>query len=398
MAEAAKSAAGDLWPAVLRQALYGADRRIPPAELHTATAALAALRGPDKIGLFTLNYDLLLEAALKEVLNEWHIGEKVSTRSTGRRANSGFEVHHLHGVLPPTGTSAASVILTISDYNELGRRNRPWQVAALQDALQRGPLLLAGTSYRDPDIRQWMHEILADDDGSGYPVVVFLARESLGLTRSQFEAVRQPLIDQWAAIGVNVLTTGDHLDAAQALRELPMLRQENYAPPNSRAERIWHRHSLAFDELQQEYSAQLEDDIRTIQEVLPDTANMTLWIADDRQKLVRWAANDRIYKRLDDLRRIESGHDSEWIAGRCLARSDLLAQDVDQTPTTRWRSVMAVPLVLAVEGGPAFPYGVLTTASTASLDDQPLDLVDQTYANLSIEWSERLVRTHDSAF
>ena len=59
---------------------------------------------------------------------------------------------------------------------------------------------------------------------------------------------------------------------------------------------------------------------------------------------------------------------------------------------------MAVPLVLAVEGGPAFPYGVLTTASTASLDDQPLDLVDQTYANLSIEWSERLVRTHDSAF
>ncbi|MBU8831146.1 SIR2 family protein [Mycolicibacterium goodii] len=396
-AEAAKSAAGDRWPAVLRQALYGDDRRIPPAELHAASAAFAAERGPSKIGLFTLNYDLLLEVALHEVLAERQIGEKVSTRSTKRRARTGFEVHHLHGALPPTGNTASSVILTVSDYNRIGSQSRPWQVSALQDALERGPLILAGTSYRDPDIRQWMHELTTEDDDPEFPVLVFLARESLGLSRSQFDSVRQPLIDQWSAIGVTAIPTNDHLDAAQALRELPHVHDPQYVPPAVRAKRLWVSHLDGFGEVQEYYAAELDSDLRAIHGALPETDNMTLWIADDHGNLVRWASNDRIYRRPDQLRAIEPGHDSDWIAGRCLARSDLLAQEVEQSSTARWQSVVAVPLVVAVPGGPDFTYGVLSTGSTGSIDDQALDVIDETYAALSSKWSERLLATHLAA-
>jgi SIR2-like domain len=397
VAEAAKAAAGNNWPSVLRQALYGDDRRVPPAELHAATAAFAAGRGPDKVGLFTLNYDLLLESALREVLEEWQIDETVSTRSTGRHAKSGFEVHHLHGVLTPTGTTAPSVILTLSDYNKISSRMRPWQVSALQDALQRGPLILAGTSYSDPDIRQWVHELTVDDEASDSPVLVFLARESMKLNREQFDSVRQALADQWSAIGVTAVPTNDHLDAAQALRELPYVNQEQYLPPAIRAERLWRSHLADFDGLQREYAAELDSDLSAVQDAFPHTQNMTLWIANDVGKLVRWASNDRLYRNVDQLRSIEPGHDSHWIAGQCLAQSDFLARDIKPTPTARWRSVVAVPLVVAVPGGPDFPYGVLSIASTTSVDDQPLDLMDETYAALSSKWSEKLVRTYEGA-
>lgn len=396
-AEAAKTAAGDRWPVVLRQALYGEDRRIPPAELHTASAAFAAERGPGRIGLFTLNYDLLLEVALREVLAERQIDHKVSTRSTKQRARSGFEVHHLHGALPPTGTTASSVILTVSDYNRVGSQSRPWQVSALQDALERGPLILAGTSYRDPDIRQWMHELMAEEDDAEFPVLVFLARESLGLSRQQFDSVRQPLIDQWSAIGVTAIPTNDHLDAAQALRELTHVHENGYIPPAVRAERLWRSLVGDFAAVQQDYAAELDADLSAIREVLPETNNMTMWIADDQGRLVRWAANDRIYRNPDQLRAVEPGHDSDWIAGRCLARSDLLAQDVEQSSTDRWRSVVAVPLVVAIPGGPDFTYGVLSAGSTGSIDDQALDLLDETYAALSDKWSEKLLTTYRSA-
>ncbi|WP_264001739.1 SIR2 family protein [Mycolicibacterium gadium] len=397
VAEAAKAAAGDDWPRVLRQALYGDDRRVPPAELHAATAAFAASRGPDRVGLFTLNYDLLLESALREVLEEWQIDETVSTRSTGRHAQSGFEIHHLHGVLTPTGTAASSVVLTLSDYNKISSQMRPWQVSALQDALQRGPLVLAGTSYSDPDIRQWMHELTVEEDASGSPVLVFLARESMKLSRQQFESVGQALADQWSAIGVTAVPTNDHLDAAQALRELPHVNQADYVPPAIRAERLWLGHLSDFDAVQRDYATELDTDLDFVRHAFPQTQNVTLWIANDLGKLVRWASNDRLYRKAEQLLSIEPGYDSAWIAGQCLAQSDFLARDIEEVSTARWRSVVAVPLVVEVPGGPDFPYGVLSTASAGSIDDQPLDLMDETYATLASKWSEKLAGVYEGA-
>lgn len=83
VAEAAKNAAGDNWTSLLKSALYG-EEPVDPAPLHTAAAALAERRGPDAISLFTLNYDDLLESALRNASTDFEEGK--SRSSVGKRA------------------------------------------------------------------------------------------------------------------------------------------------------------------------------------------------------------------------------------------------------------------------------------------------------------------------
>lgn len=389
VAEAAKNAASKNWCSVLNASLYG-DEPIAPAPLHTATAALAVHRGHDAISLFTLNYDHLLEVALHQVLQDTAqtSNSSVFPRASARpRADRGsYEVHHLHGYFPPNAESAESVVLTLSDYNKLGHQQTPWQAAALAEALQKGPLILAGTSYRDPDIRQWVHGFTSED--SDAVVIVFLTREGLGLSRTQFDHVKSALEEQWSALGVTVIATHDHADAAQALRELPRLDDEDYLDPRGRAWNLWDLHVSGFSSLQSSDSSELDHDLSTLREGLPDFHNLTLWLADGGGKLVRWAANDRVYRDVNHLRRVSPGHDSDWIAGKCIGRNDLLLRKVKRRASTaRWLSVAAAPLVPELPGGPPMPCGVISGASTVAAESLPVDEVDLAFAELSEKWT-----------
>lgn len=387
VAEAAKDAAAEAWPALLESALYG-DTPVDPAPLHTAAAALAEQRGPEAISLFTLNYDDLLEAALRNVSEDLGRSIEVFSREKSRpRALRGaYEVHHLHGFLPPGASTADSVVLTLSDYNKLGQRQAAWQLSALHESLQKGPLILAGTSYRDPDIRQWIHDLTSDEPDA--EVLVFLAREGMGLDRAQFERVETALKNQWSALGVQVIATHDYTDAAQALRELPHLGELDYRPPCHRAAALWEKNIAQFSLFQRADSDELDQDLAILQELLPDFENLTLWLADGEGALVRWAANDRTYRHPGHLRRALPGHDSPWIAGQCIGRNDLLIREVPQpAATTRWHSVAAAPLVAELPGGPALPCGVISAASTTPIADGQIDEVNAAFAELSEKWS-----------
>lgn len=103
-------------------------------------------------------------------------------------------------------------MLGLSDF--VGMPARSWQFGELQQALQRGPLVLAGTSYRDPDVRDWVYELTRD--GAPFPVVALLARAGMGLSRDRFTAVNDALEKQWAAVGVAPILLHDHADAAQS--------------------------------------------------------------------------------------------------------------------------------------------------------------------------------------
>ncbi|UYF97169.1 SIR2 family protein (plasmid) [Rhodococcus aetherivorans] len=390
VAEAAKDAAGNTWPSLLESALYG-ETPVDPAALHYAAAALAEKRGPETISLFTLNYDELLEVALHNVLDA--LGRSTGVFSRGKvrpRAPHGdYEVHHLHGFLPPGASADDSVVLTLSDYNKLGQRQVPWQVSALQETLQKGPLILAGTSYRDPDIRQWIHDLTSEDRDA--EVLVFLAREGMGLDRTQFERVEMALKNQWSALGVHVIATHDYTDAAQALREFPHLGEDGYLTPRERASALWEKNVSQFSMLQQGDSNELEQDLAILQEMLPDLGNLTLWLTDGTGGLVRWAANDRTYKHPNHLRREVPGHDSPWIAGQCIGRNDLLIRELSRPgSTSRWHSVAATPVVAELPGGPALPCGVISAASTTAIDDAQIDEVNFAFAELSEKWSELL--------
>ncbi|MBX4378169.1 SIR2 family protein, partial [Mycobacterium tuberculosis] len=84
----------------------------------------------------------------------------------------------------------------------------------IASAVARGALLIAGTSYRDPDLRHWLHAALKDkpDDRAA---IVMLAREGFALTKTQFKMAREVLANQWRAVGIEPVLLEDHADAAQ---------------------------------------------------------------------------------------------------------------------------------------------------------------------------------------
>lgn len=236
-------------------------------------------------------------------------------------------------------------------------------------------------------MRQWLSELESDHE-----VVVLLAREGLGLDRDQFARVQAALIAQWAAINVQAVVLQDHADAAQVLRELPYLHRSAYSPPQERAQALWERHREDFTRLQGEHAAQLEADLARLRPHLGDQANLTLWLADGTGQLIRWAAQDRLYRHPDQLRRVAVGHDSLWVAGQCLGRNDPIARDLADLAgsTRRWRSVVASPVVVELDGGPAFPAAALSSAVPEPLHSQDVDAWEQTLTELAEEWGRRL--------
>lgn len=390
-AEAAKAAAGD-WLELVRKALYPPSLgEAEPAALHLAVASLAVGRSVGEVGLFTLNFDLLIEWALQDALEEIGSDAGVHARDTedDRAPRDAFEVHHLHGYLGQDPLDTGEIVLTLSDFTKLSAQSSPWQRAELQSALSRGPLLLAGTSYRDSDIRQWLHELnLATRPDKGF---ILLARESFGLSRHQFDLVKDALVAQWASIGVSAVLVQDYSDAAQAIRELSALNDVDYLAPKVRAGALWDGIQGDFEQLQREHSDQLARDLTRLRPVLGDDANMTLWLADGAGHIVRWSSHDRLYRGAEQLRKVPVGHDSPWIAGQCLGRSEILARNLSEAMSTRrWQSVVAAPCVADLPGGPPLPTAVLSSAATSPLENQDLDAWYQVLTELAEEWAGRL--------
>lgn len=391
--EAAKILSAD-WTGQLRKALYPAGDQHLPSALHLAAGTLIAKRrrdGQDSTA-FTLNFDLLLEEALRAALDELEVAVQVTTRARAQRSGPRHtvEVQHLHGVLGPAAHDPAEgIVLSLSEFNELGARSNPWQVAALQEAITAGPFVVAGTSYRDTDVRQWLHDVLRQLDPP-QPVYALIAREGLGLTRTQFDAVREVIQRQWEAIGVQAVLVQDHSDAAQLLWELPEMRQPDYRPPARRIERFWAQITDRFGELQEEHAALLETDLEQLQD-LGARSTLTLWLADDQGELVRWAAYDRIHRSLSMLRTVPLGHDSSWVAARATARNSPEQIHLDQdSGSPRWQSVVAAPVLVQLPGGPNLPVGAVSAACSTTLPTEVFNQWQERVQDIAEDWSERL--------
>lgn len=353
--EGARQRAGQRWDEILQVALYGERLIVPeqPSPLHLATAEhYFASNG--KTTVATLNFDPLMEYALLSG------AEEVITSLDGEIRHDEVTVHHLHGFLVPNDSE--QTVVGFRDFADLVAHDNPWQRDFLRSALQRGPLLFSGTSYRDPDIRHWLHVILRDENPPHRPVVN-LIRQSLGLTRGDFEALSDALVAEWEAIGLRALPLHDLADAATVIRELQHARDEGYLSPKERALIVWDRHTERLAALQPQYSGALEDDAQRVREALGVRVHRaTLWLADGRGHLARWATEGATFARVRDLKRIPSGHDSPWIAGEAIGAEEVKIQDVDRDDRIRpsWRSVLAVPIYASDGRHPDFATGVVT--------------------------------------
>lgn len=389
--EAACARSGENWTTFLGDALYG-DLAAPPtpSPLHFAAAG-HYLASPGTTTLATLNFDDLLESALLTDVPE------VDARFDEDRSSQRPAVHHLHGAI--FKDDLYEPVVGYRDFADLVAHDGAWQRKFLSDALARGPLLLAGTSYRDPDIRHWLHLIIRDEKPE-HPALVTIVREGLGLGRETFETIDDALAQEWESIGLTAVKVNDLADVALVVRELQYIGRRSYMTPNDRARRVWSSHRKRFSRLQEEYSNHLTADAKTVSRAVGATAlRGTLWLANGQGALGRWATEGSRFRGVRDLKLVPTGHDSPWIAGEAIGSEEVKLKDVHRNPqvSPTWRSVLAIPIFAGDGHSPDFATAVLTfglaqTGQTLlSRQEEWWNVVEA----LSAAWGERL---NDVAF
>lgn len=386
VAEAARKKPGANWHRSVRAALYEGVGALTPSSLHIAAARHLLAGDANQTTLVTLNFDTLLEMAIQE-------GTPLEVQSCGNglQRDDALAVHHLHGIVGPD--EVRDVVLTMSDFNDLVGDPGSWQLALLTRAVREGALVIAGTSYRDPDVRRWLHVALAHQPAE-HAALVLLARQGFDLSRAQFDELQGAISDQWRSVGLEPVLLEDFSDAAQIVRELRRVGDAGYTSPQERARTVWDAHTRNFTDLQPTYSAQLERDAIELRSALGvGHLNVTLWLANAQGGIARWAAQDREYRNPSDLRVVASGHDSPWIAGRALGAESILFQDLEAGGTRRWDTVLAVPIRVEHSELPEFATAVISVGLPGGATDyeasSPIWL--ECLLQIANSWSQRLI-------
>lgn len=378
------------WRELLRASLYESQPTPSASAMHLAVARLVVDRALGTTSLLTLNFDVLLEDAVRSAYEELGTGTAVASRSVDRRpAGTDVQVvHHLHGAVSPDGDDDGDVVLSLSEFVGLG--NDAWQFHELQLSLQKGPLLIAGSSYSDPDMRQWIWTLTQNKNH--HPVIALIGRADTGLSSRQFESARAALSRQWESIGVLPVFLPDFADPAQLVLEGLAGDLSQYRPPAARLSSAFASVLSEFENLQEEHPAALAADLEVLRIQLGDESNVTLWLADGTGHLVRWASADRRYRAPELLRRIKIQNESRWISAEAAARNEIIAREPSDDPdlTRRWRSVVAAPVAVELPFGPPVLGAVLSSATPSKLGEHDIDAWSETLKELANAWSARL--------
>lgn len=347
--QAVRANAGEEWLDFLIEAL---EDKTGPSELHFAAVA-HYLHDSSRTTLATLNFDVLLErAAWAELLDSGEEEPRVSIFEEEVSASHGVGIYHLHG--HAFHRSVGDVVAGFDDYMTLMTAESPWQKDFLEGALRRGSLLLAGTSYNDPDIRYWLHQALKNGKNRENAIVV-IAREGMkgagtdiSISKESFEGIKNALTVEWQSIGIRPIFVSDYSDVAQIVTELRKLEEVGYQSPQNVARSLLEAHVKSLHLHQPKYEERLARNALELKRKLKDAPihRPTLWLADGEGFLVRWASKGGHYTDLSEMKRIPTGHDSGWIAGEALSSTGFRTKAVAIEKKSRpaWKSIIAIPV------------------------------------------------------
>lgn len=395
------------WISALREALYGG---IAPAKIVPTTmqlnAALVAYEHLGSIKLATLNFDELLDQAVTEVILGW--GDETDMAFSDEELEL-LKVEHLHGTIPlnkNVRTAADRLVFSFFDYLFQMKSKEPPAKLYLDQAMKRGSLLIAGTSFRDPDMRQWLSSILqAKPNDDGHAACILLARESYrNVDKTQFCLMKPILEAQWKSLGFRPVFVDDYEDAAQLILECPHVLEKDYLSPFERLNRLWEylTDEKRFCDIQKCFVNMLQEDKEKVKKLLPGGGRMnaTLWVAHG-DRLVRFASHDRVYLRSSLLRADPSGFDSPYVAGQAYGANKVKTAAIDDGDAGGWRTVIAHPI--RVDPDTPFwrtplPIGVLSFGIEEAVEeaDEENDSLMKLLTGMILQWSkvfERLIES-----
>lgn len=165
-----------------------------------------------------------------------------------------------------------------------------------------------------------------------------------------------------------------------------------YRAPAERARALWDSHTRQLARLQGVYAENLARDSAQTGKVLQTTAHRaTLWLANGRGKLARWATEGTRYVSVRQMKLVPTGHDSPWIAGEAIGSEEVKLRDVknrDARLSPGWKSVLAVPIFVGdghhADWASAVVTFGLTQGAEALLSRE--DDWQQLASSLSEEW------------
>lgn len=381
------------WLTALSSALYGNGLDAPKPSTMQLNAAFVACENIGKIHLATLNFDVLLDQAVTDASVEL---EDVLHLSEHKDRDKELKVEHLHGCIKYNGPAdnETDPVFSFFDYLLQLESSNPSAKLYLTDAIKSGSLLIAGTSFRDPDMRQWLASILRDrgHENSRHKACILLARESYdGIDRAMFNVLKPILEAQWTALGFCPIFVEDFEDVAQLIREVPYVRSPGYLNPSKRIDKLWEclTDSRTFESQQKLFVCLLQKNKEAFEEITPSgsSVNATLWIAHGNS-LVRLASHDRIYVRSDLLRANPIGFDSPYIAGQAYSSNMTKSVSGSSDQFGRWKTIAATPIVVfpdALSWYTSLPVGVISFGCDKEMPENP-DLAKM-LAGMALEWS-----------
>lgn len=203
-----------LYLEMLRKALYrDGPKDVSSIHLELAAILAAARATPKRLhGLYTFNFDDLLERAAKRLL-----GKLPEVVVEGERPAEPHVVH-LHGYLPPTAgtTPTGTIVLSEKDYHEA---REDWASRKLVDLFtdEKRTVLMVGLSLADPRLRGLLLERLkrAKRRESVARVYVLLSSSRPSADAELMERLARNFVkrhqeDFWASWQMNVLTIESH--------------------------------------------------------------------------------------------------------------------------------------------------------------------------------------------
>lgn len=406
--------AGEERDAWVAEALYGTGGPASffPGPIARQIAALQRVFG-ERLRLMTLNYDDLLQEALRDA------GSTPVTLATAeqRVAAEQVPVVHLHGYLGRDGP-AGQLVLSEADYHGM-QHGGAWQDDLMRTALRDSTLVFVGTTLIDPNMLRYLHAVASEAEGEHFAVFVRQGVYAADAPAGLAEARERALTRRWEQVGVIPVFVDHYTDVAQVLAEIALRRADPgayRALPDRAAtwldavtrELLTIDDRAAFVRSQQVVSALLRDALtaavaaaeQITGEQWDETLALSLWLSDaDGTAMTSWFTTDRLHLEPATIEPLPIDEHSSWVAIRAYCQGTPLAEA--HTPDgSRWRFVRGTPLTLHSDEHGRLPIGCLTAASlsprettqlhrmprrvaaafSATLSDAVLSFLDQPFA------------------